>query len=497
MDGISDVPTAQALHYEYSPLPSPTDIRLVELQPCSDGAISITLMITKLENAPMFDALSYTWGNPYSPYLGESTTTISWETADVAILCNRKKLFIASNLRDALHMLQKNDWRSETVPRQRYIWIDALCIDQSNLSEREAQVSLMGELYRKATTVIAWLGDADFSTSDAFAVVDRLSSVAQERHSSVKMDDFLVEEAYSQKLGIAPVSPMQWLALLMLLHRPFFERAWIVQEAFNAKAFVLVCGKMLLPWRKLSAAIQLIINTGWFFNLYTEKMRIEVINGDPGPYTELLSVNTNPGYGAVYLIQAKAAIEASGRQYALQMLLRQHRNCKASDPRDKIYAFLGIARRDAKPFTTHIGLLNPDYRIPVQQLYTRTARCLLQSYGDLRFLCEKEPHVDTRLNGLPSWVPDYNIQLQADPITRRAPSSNWSAAGGLPWQPDSRDADDPLLGVQGTFLGSIVELSEDPTMRDGGDPNVANKFWGSMCAVCFGLEDYYSVSPES
>jgi hypothetical protein len=75
-------------------------------------------------------------------------------------------------------MVPKTDWISENVPKQRYIWIDALCIDQTNLSEREAQVSLMGELFRKATTVIAWLGDEDCSTSDAFTVVDRLSSVA-------------------------------------------------------------------------------------------------------------------------------------------------------------------------------------------------------------------------------------------------------------------------------------------------------------------------------
>jgi hypothetical protein len=163
-------------------------------------------------------------------------------------------------------------------------------------------------------------------------------------------------------------------------------------------------------------------------------MRVKVVDGDPGPYKGLLSVNTNPGYGAMYLVQTKKMVETAGRQYPLQQLLRFHRYCKASDPRDMIYALLGIARRDAKPFTTHIGLLNPDYRIPVQQLYTRTARCLLQSYGDLRFLCEKEPQARTRIDGLPSWVPDYSVHLQVDPITRRAPSCNWSGSqtAGMP-----------------------------------------------------------------
>jgi Heterokaryon incompatibility protein (HET) len=224
MNGTLDAPAAQALSYEYSPLPSPTVIRLVEFEPSSDGAISITLFSTKLEDAPLFDALSYTWGSPQSPVLSASTTAISWDTADIPIFCNGKRLFIASNLKDALCMLQKTDWISENVPKQRYIWIDALCIDQTNLSEREAQVSLMGELFRKATTVIAWLGDEDCSTSDAFTVVDRLSSVAQERLSSVKTDDFLVAEAYSQKLGITPVLPMQWLAFICVHATTLFQQ---------------------------------------------------------------------------------------------------------------------------------------------------------------------------------------------------------------------------------------------------------------------------------
>jgi hypothetical protein len=221
-----------------------------------------------------------------------------------------------------------------------------------------------------------------------------------------------------------------------------------------------------------------------------------VVDGDPGPYKELLSVNTNPGYGAMYLVQTKKMVETAGRQYPLQQLLRFHRYCKASDPRDMIYALLGIARRDANPFTTHMGLLNPDYRIPVQQLYTRTARCLLQSYGDLRFLCEKEPQAWTRIDGLPSWVPDYSVHLQVDPITRRVPSCNWSVSGSFPWRPDNRDADDPLFGARGTFLGSVVVLSDDPTMQDEGILN-QDKLWTSLCTIGLEIEDYYSIFPES
>lgn len=454
---------------------------------CSDGAISITLISTELENAPLFDALSYALGNPHTPYSGESKTTISWDTADIAILCNGKRLFIAANLRDGLHMLQTINWRSENVTRQRYIWIDAICIDQRNLPEREAQVSLMDDLYRKASTVIGWLGDDDFATSDAFDLIERFSLVTQNCPRSIRREYFLVEEVYSQKLGITPVYSTQWLAIVLLLHRPFFSRAWIVQEVFNAKAFVLVCGKMLLPWVKFWAAIQLVNNISWYHHLYPSRTRLTVIDSAPGPYKELLSANIDPGSGALYLIQGKAIAKTVARNFSFQKLLRQHRDCKASDPRDKIYAFLGIADRDAKPFTTHPGLLIPDYRIPAREVYIRTTRCLLQSYSDLSLLYEKEPQVDTRIDGLPSWAPDWSAELLLDPLTRRASSSSWGAAGALMWQPDTRDFGDTLLGVQGKSLGNIVALSEDPTTEDSDDHTF--KFWASLCTVGLGIDD--------
>jgi hypothetical protein len=63
MYGVWDIPNAQELKYDYSPLTfPPRGICLVELQPSSDGAISITLISTKLQSALRFDAPSYTWG---------------------------------------------------------------------------------------------------------------------------------------------------------------------------------------------------------------------------------------------------------------------------------------------------------------------------------------------------------------------------------------------------------------------------------------------------
>ena len=57
------------------------------------------------------------------------------------------------------------------------MWIDRICIDQLNLSEREAQVRLMVDIYRRASKLYAWLGSGNASTTSALQTVDRAGRV--------------------------------------------------------------------------------------------------------------------------------------------------------------------------------------------------------------------------------------------------------------------------------------------------------------------------------
>ncbi|KAH7364025.1 heterokaryon incompatibility protein-domain-containing protein [Rhexocercosporidium sp. MPI-PUGE-AT-0058] len=58
-----------------------------------------------------------------------------------------------------------------------YLWIDAVCIDQNNIEERGQQVSLMFEIYTKASVVIAWLGGEDEYTVPALRLLYGLSGL--------------------------------------------------------------------------------------------------------------------------------------------------------------------------------------------------------------------------------------------------------------------------------------------------------------------------------
>ena len=84
--------------------------------------------------------------------------------------CNGKILLISTNLYNALRRL-----RDKLV---KYLWIDRVCIDQSNFLERTEQVQLMGSIYSKARMVVVWLGEEDSHTIPAFALMERISKLA-------------------------------------------------------------------------------------------------------------------------------------------------------------------------------------------------------------------------------------------------------------------------------------------------------------------------------
>ncbi|KAF2395739.1 HET-domain-containing protein [Trichodelitschia bisporula] len=210
-------PTApiNKLVYAGLPLPDPLgSIRLVRLhQDPKTGAISGAMSVFEREDAPMYVALSYEWG----PGPAEHEITV-----------NGKPFFIRKNLADCFKAfckprtshrllalaLRGNTIGAATVPPDvvvedsLWFWIDQICINQSNLSERGHQVNLMDHVYYYAGLVAAWLGPCD--------------------------DEALEND---MKLNFATAQCTYW------------ERLWIVQELSMAKAVVLYLGEREKAWR--------------------------------------------------------------------------------------------------------------------------------------------------------------------------------------------------------------------------------------------------------
>jgi hypothetical protein len=205
--------------YRYNPLSSPDTIRLLMIDPVPStpkgrGPIRCWIRHFALANAPPFRALSYTWGP---------------ETTTKKIFLNDKIVPVRRNLWEALAHLQFAcfDFRTaelEDVCKEensRWVWIDALCIDQWNFEERGAQVGLMGSVFGRAMEVLVWLGcEGDFRHGV------RMSAAME---ALALMNDDKSGQDPSQVLD------RNHEGLLDLFRVSYWQRLWIVQEVCLAK----------------------------------------------------------------------------------------------------------------------------------------------------------------------------------------------------------------------------------------------------------------------
>ena len=132
----------------YSRYPLDSNIDQIRLLTVHDGAgdepIQCSIHVVSLHEKPLYRALSYVWGDP---------------KPKKEIFIDGQTFSVRPNLFDAIRGF-RGGWPSWKV-RDVVIWIDAICIDQENLSERNHQVAMMDKIYSKCVEVIVWLGDFD------------------------------------------------------------------------------------------------------------------------------------------------------------------------------------------------------------------------------------------------------------------------------------------------------------------------------------------------
>ena len=131
------------------------EIRLVKLLPSEKygDPLVCALETVDLVSIPQFQSLSYAWG------LGK---------ADVPLKVGDGVLRITTNLANALRAVRQT---SDTI----LIWVDALCINQQDLSERNHQVQLMRQIFTSAVTVNIWLGLPFPGAQDALQLLGKLA----------------------------------------------------------------------------------------------------------------------------------------------------------------------------------------------------------------------------------------------------------------------------------------------------------------------------------
>jgi hypothetical protein len=202
--------------HKYRPL-SRHEIRLLHLHPGErQTSIHIRLTQARLEDRPTYEALSYVWGS---------------STEKTPILCDEvgNVLDVTNNCEAALRTLRTKD----TV---RTLWVDAICINQDDVEERNQQIQLMPDIYSGADRVVAFLGN-------------------ESEDSNLGMD-FILDDSDSILQDNRPaIGPLQRTAIDGILERTYFQRAWIIQEILLAKEVQIVLGDKAVDWGEFSRSV--------------------------------------------------------------------------------------------------------------------------------------------------------------------------------------------------------------------------------------------------
>ena len=207
-----------------------------------------------------YEALSYCWGQAISKKKviveegpDEDAPALPTSKGFRATLARLRtpKFTVTQGLDDALRYLRYTD-------RPRTMWIDALCINQRDIAERNAQVPRMGEIYTFASRVVAWLGPGSPSTKLALETLEYLGK--QMLYTRTK---YILQtpEADDPALCFSPAPPSfndsVWDALASLGAVYYFTRLWIVQEIHlgNPATTLIRCGEDEIPWALFRRAI--------------------------------------------------------------------------------------------------------------------------------------------------------------------------------------------------------------------------------------------------
>lgn len=330
---------------------SEREIRVLRLLPGKQNStISCTLEHTKLNSHAhtQFEALSYCWGN----------------ASDVrTIEVSGQPFQVTANLHRALERL-----RSSTKVFPRVMWIDAICINQSDRQERSWQVGMMKEIYSRATQVIVWLGDSGLS-SDEIANMQDIFDVTNDEvpngdedppaHITAPLDRETLWKELPQAYGQAASA---------LFKNEWFNRVWVLQEIFNAKKALVFYEERALSWTSVLQADQGVRRSQssihdfqtMMSTLFSDVFALTLSNRHDSPKTFSYKCKT-PGADVLDIIIAGLELDAT-------------------DPRDKLFALLSFAASSSDP------ALRPDYTKPVGDVFRDFTRWWIFSRKSLRIL---------------------------------------------------------------------------------------------------------------
>ncbi|EPE32048.1 hypothetical protein GLAREA_12130 [Glarea lozoyensis ATCC 20868] len=441
--------------YKYECLKSDDAIRLLILQPSEDleseiHCSLITTTLTECEDDIIdgYTALSYVWGS-------------SLDSKQIYV--GGIPIHVTQNLFDALRDLR------DTYRTQR-LWIDAICINQAHEAERNQQVSIMGTIYSKAKHTVIYLGPDEQNPS----CFDFIKQYLLDRKSTYIAGflEFITLEALSSA---------------------WFTRVWVLQELVMSRDPLLQLGRSRMRWDTFNQYLKL-------RPLWAQPSVHELSSQEIGVVHNTLDNLRTPLRGVndlyrpfrdMHLVRSKF----QGWKLNIDLpaglnlgeILQSRRGFGVLDPRDMIYAHLGMVPNKYGQ--------KVDYGQSVSQVFTRIAIGLFCESSDLSWLGKiGRACLGDKIEGLPSWVPNWTLPVVEAPQYHHEPGSirygkfvNFKGAVMLFLvNRQSRrplasrihcDKLPSLLALECDFLGCVAELLPIANQEPTDDPYQAEGIW--------------------
>lgn len=246
-------PEVEVETFAHSPLSSDRHIRLIKVPPkIPEGGLpsatrsksprDCTLIQVHIDEAPLYAAISYTW----EP-----------SAEDAYIEMDRQRLKVERNLVDLLCQLQGSR-------KPRTLWIDAICINQKDTSEKSSQVKMMGSIYASASYVIAYLWSRELNDtlklekgaqyirdlpldSNPLAEYLFIEGIPHDAVSDTKLAALMKDNGLESSPKIAQLLSTVYF---WCCHR-FWYRRWTMQETGLAQSVMVLAGKTAVPFANL------------------------------------------------------------------------------------------------------------------------------------------------------------------------------------------------------------------------------------------------------
>ncbi|KAI4866215.1 heterokaryon incompatibility protein-domain-containing protein [Hypoxylon rubiginosum] len=380
-----------------------------------------------------YEALSYTWGAPVFSH---------------PVQINGIEFFITKNLDSALRHLRLPD-------AARYLWVDAICINQFDVKEKSIQVGRMFSIYQKARRVVAWNSGWDRQKSAILtSVLENLSG--SQKHS----DDCLARFETLHQFLVDACEP------------PLFKRTWVRQEAFAARDLVMQFGDLFMAWRDYErikdfvASIKGRATSSPESGLpdYTDALYLK------SPYNAIMTL-VQPDYKYDHKSHFERNQAARNAPVSLLDALVFSSSFGVTDPRDLVYGILGFTTVPISQGGVDINRpsLRVDYSRPISKVFQDVVRYEIaraESLSILDFVGSRVAQSD-----LPSWTPDwrsYDPNVAQHRVLNRINSWKYGFIDvqkiGISWKPIPQPPNgNGILCTRGVVLGVLQDSIDEAT----------------------------------